>query len=241
MPRSIAAVAAALTLALTTPAAADYQQDADAFAKVAQDIAVGSLQRARQAIAIGPFVGAFVGASEGESISGISFGLGLFTFDRPSILQLRQIVEEKLRARVKEHIAAVIASGGAAPDERDVLAKVVADVKAEILGEARVKTFEKPSLGVVLEGAVISPAGWSTRLGVSKGIGPASLGLGTGIVRAGGDTIPFVGLDLSVRATPTGVHRTPVIEVYARADLGFADAGRTGTFLGGVRVLLDLL
>ena len=124
MPRSIAAVAAALTLALTTPAAADYQQDADAFAKVAQDIAVGSLQRARQAIAIGPFVGAFVGASEGESISGISFGLGLFTFDRPSILQLRQIVEEKLRARVKEHIAAVIASGGAAPDERDVLAKV---------------------------------------------------------------------------------------------------------------------
>lgn len=82
---------------------------------------------------------------------------------------------------------------------------------------------------------------FSGRLGVSKGIGPASLGLGTGIGRAGGDTIPFLGLELSVRATPIGVHRTPVVEVYARADLGFADAGRTGTFLGGLRVVLDLL
>ena len=61
MRRSIGAVAAALTLALTTSAAAGDQRDGDAIAKIAQDIAVGSLQRARQAIATGPLLGAFVG------------------------------------------------------------------------------------------------------------------------------------------------------------------------------------
>ncbi len=226
-----------------TPAHADYADDA----AVGLQIVKGAIDRTRRAIAIGPHVGYAAGNDfDGHGVYGVSFGLGLYTFDVPSAFDLQEIVAARIRARVMEHVKKVVASGGVAPTDLSEIARnVAADVKAELLGEKinRRRTFEKPRWKLLLEGTVLmdSIGGFHTRLVVGKGVGKLSYGLGIGALRANSNTVAFIGPEIALHMTPLGQLRTPVIDLFVRGELGF-DGGKT-PFVGwvGLRALVDLL
>lgn len=250
-PRTgLAALVVAATLVPTfspTEARADYRADAELVRQIATQLATGTLKRARQAIAVGPHVGGFGGTtlSPSDGFGGISFGLGIYTFHVRGLFDLQDIVKERLEARVKERVMQMVASGQAAPsDLSEIALQVVEDVKAELLGELRAPPkLPRPKLGLVVEGVrLLSPGGWQARLGASFGVlKVASLGLGLGVQRAGGDTSGLVGAELSVRLTPVGVLRTPVFDLYTRFDYGFGADEDVNTLVFGGRLLLDLL
>ena len=120
--------------------------------------------------------------------------------------------------------------------------EVAADVKAELLGARGGRALEKPSLGIIVEGVrLMSPDGWQGRLGLSKGLGPVSAGFSAGFQRAGGETSPLVGIELSLRVTPIGRQRTPVFDLFTRVEVAFEDGQRRVATLVGLRALLNLL
>lgn len=212
-----------------------------------RDVIPGALRQTRRSIAIGPHVGfATVVDDDGNSDVGVTFGLALYTFKRPSLLDLKQRATEMIEQRVKARLAEAVAAGAPPPDVKSLVEeeghKVLEELADELGGleEIRPKVLEKPSLKLVVEGAVLGDA-WLARVGVGKGVGPISLGVGGGVLRAGGDTAPLVGGELSLHLTPVGQLRTPVLDVYVRGDVGFFDAGKAGVFTGGVRALVDLL
>ena len=207
----------------------------------------GSIQQARRGIAIGPHVGAAaVVDDDGNSDFGVTFGLALYTFKRPSLLDLKQRATEMIERRVKARLAEAVAAGAPPPDVKAVVEeegnKDLDELAGELRGlkEIRPTVLEKPSLKLVVEGGVLGDA-WLVRLGAGKGIGPVSLGLGGGMMRGGGDTAPLLGGELSLHLTPIGKLRTPVLDLYVRGEVGFFDAGKAGVFTGGVRALADLL
>jgi hypothetical protein len=75
---------------------------------------------------------------------------------------------------------------------------------------------------------------------VSHGVSKGSLGLALAVQRAGGVTRFLPGLEASVRLTPIGVGRTPVIELFARGDVTIAEGTPLAIVAGG-RFTVDLL
>ena len=232
------------TLAIVaTPAQADYADDAAVGLKIVK----GAIDRTRRGIAIGPHVGYAAGGDlDSHGVHGVSFGLGLYTFEVPSAFDLQAIIAARIRARVMERVKQIVASGGVAPTDLSQLAReVAADVKAELLGEEvnRRRTFERPKWKLVLEGTVLLDAvgGFHTRLVIGKGVGRLSYGLGLGVLRANSTTIPFIGPEIALHMTPIGQLRTPVLDLFVRGEFGF-DSGRN-PFVGwvGLRALVDLL
>lgn len=237
---SRALLVSSLALCVTTQAArADAIDDA-------ADAIRGTATRVRRQLVIGPEVGGFVGfdVDGGELVHGVGFGLAFYRFAVPTVLDLRDRVVAEIRKRVKERVAAIVAGGGAEPsDVSEIVREVAAEVKAELTGAPPPRhTLERPLLGAVLEGAVLTSAGggFQTRLVVSKGVGKASVGLALAIQRAGGATRFVPGLELDLRLTPIGVARTPVVELYLRGDVAIAD-GYPLAVIGGGRFALDLL
>lgn len=219
--------------------------DVDEYSAAVGDIALNTVDRVRRGVAIGPQVGGFVGVDldGGALVDGVSFGVGLYRFDVPTVLELREWVIAAVKRRVKERVAATVAGGGAEPDDlSQIIDEVAAEVQSELLAAPRRRTLERPVFGVVLEGAILTSAGggFQTRLVVSKGVSRASVGLALGVQRAGGETRFLPGLELSVRLTPIGVRRTPVIELVARGDLTVG-SGYPVALLAGGRFTLDLL
>lgn len=221
----------------------DYQQEIS----TASDMAFSTLARTRRAIALGPHLGGFGGTrlSPSDGHGGISFGLALYTFDLPTVLDLREVVQDKLKARLAERVKAIIASGAPVPTRDEMIQlvrEVAAEVKAELFGNRAGRVLEKPSLGILVEGVrLMSPGGWQGRLGFSKGIGPVSLGFSGGFQHLDGDTMPMLGLELDLRLTPIGEARTPVFDLFTRFDLGFANDDRTTSMVVGLRALLDVI
>lgn len=229
-----------LALCTTTRAArADAIDDA-------ADAVRGTATRVRRQFVIGPQVGGFVGydVDGGAMLHGVGFGLALYRFAVPTILDLRERVVAEIRARVKERVAAIVAGGGVEPaDLTEIVREVAAEVKAELTGAPPPRhTLERPLVGAVLEGAVFTSdgGGFQTRLVVSKGVSKASVGLSLAVQRTGGQTRFVPGLELDLRLTPLGVARTPVVELYLRGDVTVAE-GTPLAIVGGGRFALDLL
>lgn len=219
---------------------------ADIEGDLVKRLAAGMVKRFRRGVAIGPFAGGVAGgtvAGGKGSVLGISYGIGLYTMPQPSILDLATLVRDRLKERVQTRLKAMIASGGKlSPDLGDIVREVAEDVYREVFGELNQrKLLAKPGFGAVLEGiSRLEPGGTQFRFGLSYGIGPVSVGAGTGIQIASGEVSGLAGLELSVRLTPWGNLRTPVIDAHSRFDVGFAgDPSRT--LIAGVRFLLDVL
>ncbi len=243
MNRNTIAVAIACSLASAAPASADL--DYGAIAAKGADISFATANRVRRSIAFGPHVGTYVGAAivpTSQLVSGITFGMALYTFDIPTILDIQELLKTQLEIAVKAEAARIIAEGGT-PDLEAIARTAYANLEEDIMGKITKKTLEKPKLGVILEGMYQYQPGnaMGARLSVTYGIGPASLGLGAYFLRGGGNSVAYVGPDLSLRLTPWGTSRTPVIDLYARLDVGFDEGERPYVFTVGGRMLLDLI
>ncbi len=241
-----AAVVQADGLASDRAATASRSFAAEVESDLVSRLASSVVKRLRRGIAIGPFVGGVVGrdfALQGSTVAGIAYGIGLYTFRYPSILDLPRLVSERLQQRVLDRVKAIVASGGTPPDDLGAIAREVADdVYRELFGDLNPrKLLAKPGFGALLEGiSRFEPGDTQLRLGLSYGVGPVSLGGGTGVRLGGGSVSGFAGLELSLRLTPWGDFRTPVLDIHSRFDVGFAgDDSRT--LLIGTRLLLDLL
>ena len=216
------------------------------IAELAAQTARGAIQQTRRAIAVGPHVGGYGGVtlSPDDSIGGISFGIALYTFDVPTVLDLQEMVKRQIELRFKERLEAAKASGRLDVEPKQLLAEVAESVRRELVAEGRSrKTLERPSRGFVIEGLrQLAPVeAWGARLGVTQGLGPISIGFGASVLRGGGDTMAFLGPDLSLRLTPTGDLRTPVIDLFLRAEYGVIDGENPIAITAGGRLLLDLL
>lgn len=228
---------AASVLGAVTPAFADYQSDANAAAQ----IGVGVFNRTRRAIAIGPHAGGYVGTSldPNEMVGGVTFGLALYTFNIPTVFDLQELIQERVKIAAQNEAKRILAEGGQ-PDMEAIGRKLYEDIKAEIMGEEiKPRTLERPKRGVILEGIIQTTpvSGYGTRLSVTHGIKPVSLGLAVTYLRSSGTNLVYLGPDLSLRLTPVGRSRTPVFDLYVRGDYGFGDPFLIT--LGG-RALLDL-
>ncbi len=228
-----------VVMALATGTArADYADDA----AVGLQIAKGGFDRFRRSVAIGPEAGFVAGLDVGgHSANGFSIGLGVYTFDIP-IFDIQKIVSDKIRIRVQERVKEIIASGGVAPaDLSEIARQVAADVKAELLGQkTKQRTLETPEWKVLLEYLHFADAN-GVRAGISKGVKKLSFGLGIGGLRGGGETIVIAGAEVSLHLTPIGRARTPVIDLFVRADLPLKGPNSDLVLLGGARLLLDVL
>jgi hypothetical protein len=209
--------------------------------KIADAVARAAVGRARRAIAIGPHIGAFeqIDAKDSATGFGLSFGLGLYTFEVPLGLRLREVI----KARVKDELRARIASGDPNVDGeqmiRDIIEKVVHDVLEGGYGS---QTWQAPKLSIVLEGqkTLGDADGFGARLFAGYGVSKLSLGLSASVMHAGDTTTALFGPELALRLTPIGEMRTPVFDVFARVEIG---ARSTAPVAGavGLRLLLDVL
>ncbi|MBL0217526.1 MAG: hypothetical protein IPQ07_27085 [Myxococcales bacterium] len=236
------------TLAIANaPAHADYADDAAVGLKMAKR----TFDRIRRGIALGPYVGYAGGVDlDGHGSQGISFGLGLYLFEIPTVFDIQEVLAEKIRARVKQRVKDILASGGAAPtDLREIAMQVANDVKQEIMGPIQPKTLEDPLLKVIVEGvALLSPGGFQLRIGAAKGLGPVSLGLYTAFQRSNTNNVWFLGSELSLHLTPIGKMRTPVLDLFARGEYGYdrvnhgdSPARHPIVLTVGLRALVDVL
>src|SRR5262245_15860796 len=66
-------------------------------------IATSAVDHVRRAVAIGPHVGGFgaIGVSESDSLAGVTFGLGVYTFDVPTVFELRALIERRIRIKLE--------------------------------------------------------------------------------------------------------------------------------------------
>ena len=214
--------------------------------ELVQRLLTGIVNRFRRGIALGPFAGVVGGhgfSSDPPTVAGISVGLGVYTFKQPTILDVPRLVSERLKKRMMERVKAMVTSGGAPPtDLGDIARQVAEDVYKEVFGELNQRSLlPKPGFGVVLEGiSRLEPGDTQIRFGASYGIGPISLGAGSGVRFGGGEVSGLAGFELSLRLTPWGNLRTPVVDLHTRLDFSFAGE-RTRTLLLGTRLLLDVI
>lgn len=230
-----ALVALALLLA-TRPARAELFGEAE---EVARDVAENTVDSVRRSIAFGPSVGYVAGATtDGQLQAGLTFGLSLYTFHRPS---MKERIVRAARERVTSRLTELVRSGHVS-DLRNIPDELMADVKREAANQVQPRTFEKPQLKIGLEGTLFQePGGFQARAMFAYGIGYASLGLNAGVQHANDLTMLVGGPELSVHLTPIGKARTPVVDIYARTDFGVGEGERSVAFLGGARVALDVL
>lgn len=234
-----------------------YKADADAAAKVAVkvigtagEVTAATGNRVRRSIAFGTHAGTYAGTSFGarnQLVTGVTFGMALYQFDVPSILDLDKLLQAELEIVIKSEASRILAAGGI-PDLEAIARTAYANLKENIMGKIRPRTLEKPKLGVIIEGIAQAQPGdvmggnaMGARASITYGVGPISLGLGGGFLRGDENTTAYAGPSLSLRLTPWGKSWTPVIDLYARGDVGFDEGERHYLVTVGGRMLLDLI
>lgn len=234
-----------------------YTHDTDAAAnaalkviRVAGEITVATGNRVRRSIAFGTHAGTYAGTSFGagnQLVTGVTFGMALYQFDVPSILDIDKLLQAQLEIAIKAEAARIVAEGGI-PDLEAIARNAYMNLKEDIMGKIRPRTLEEPKLGVIIEGVAQTQPGdvmggnaMGARVSVTYGVGPISLGLGGGFLRGDGNTAAYAGPNLSLRLTPWGKSWTPVIDLYARGDVGFDEGERHYVVTVGGRMLLDLI
>lgn len=215
--------------------ARDALDDAGIDREITLRIARAGLARVRRSIAVGPHLGAYqqLDVKDGANGFGLSFGLGLYTFDVPSGIDVKDLVT----GMVKDEIKARLSNGETTISARDIIDRVVTQVI-----EGRRSTWHPPKLSIVLEGFTTfgDADAFGARGLVGYGISKLSIGLAASVQRANSETTALLGPELAVRLTPIGENRTPVIDLFARYDVGMGDA-RSQTIAFGGRFLLDAL
>lgn len=212
----------------------------------------GAAQRARRAIALGPAagIGGAYETSASEADAPISFGLALRLFKVrvvPTPAEIQAMIEQRVKARTAERLKAMAVHGQPPPDAAElerIGREIFQEVKAEILGEQGrpARTLEKPRLAVTLEGARLLRAdAWQVRAVAALGIWKVTLGPAiTGHLGAADGLL--LGGELGVHLTPWKGVRSPVVDLYLRAELGVTDAVSEADLITlGTRFVLDLI
>jgi hypothetical protein len=212
----------------------------------------GAVQRARRSVSIGPTLGTFgalvTQGNEGEA--GLSFGVGLYTYKIPVVPtpdELRAMIQSRVQAKVADRVKDMIAHGQPAPDQ-DELARmgreVFEEVKEEILSARSrpPRLVEKPRFVFDLEGVYLFRAK-DGQLRTTLGIGVWKLSIGlTAVLHFGDGVAVYLGPELDLRLLPGKGPRSPVVDLFLRADFAASDRDTRGDLLtGGVRILLDLI
>lgn len=228
-----AALIAGVIVALASPVRAD---PLDKALEEIGGVVRTAINRTRRDIVIGPTVGGAVGVTvdEGELTSGVSFGLAVYVFESPS---LREIVKEEVKTRVKE-LARAALGRGEVPDLKALVRRVIAELRGRALHKG---LLDPPRFGVALEGMVVTSAGGGgqVRVMVSKGVGKISLGAMLGVARVGGEFGAIGAVEASLRLTPIGTIRTPVVEPFVRVDAAL-QSELPLTVGGGLRLVADV-
>jgi hypothetical protein len=215
-----------------------------------EKIVRGTVRRARRALAIGPTVGGWAAYVPTPEVyeQAVTFGLGLEVFKIPIIPGLttfKALVEERVKAKLKQQIIDRFKGVPPEPIELDRIAmEIFEEVKAEILGErdVRGKTMERPRFSLALEANRLFEAeAWMARTRVGIGIWKFTLA-GSFAVAFGDDTTAFAGFELATHFLLSKGVRTPVVDVFLRADFKLNDREANGDHVGiGARFLLDLI
>jgi hypothetical protein len=243
-----ALLAACATLA-TLPSPA---QAADGDPSLKQ-FALGTLSRARRAVAIGPTVGMAVPVvveDGGDVDFTLSFGLGLYFFRVPVLpdpASVKDMVMARVKEKVQDHVKAMIAEGKPAPTEAELEAyarQIFEEVKAEILGqlERRNSYFEKPRAGIDMEYTTIFGAdSWQIRVTGGFAVGPVTLGPSFSW-DATGDGVARLAPQLDWRVLLGRGPRAPVVDVFLRWDFSLYDrAIQPDQLTLGARFMLDII
>lgn len=209
-------------------------------------LAAGTVHRARRAVALGPTVGAALGLGGDAPEAAVAVGLGLELFAvpvAPGLATLRALARERAKALLAEQLAALARGEPPAPDALARLAaQVWQDAVRELLGQRRRrgKLLERPRLSLAFEvGRLLEAGAWSTRL--RAGVGVWKLTVGGSAATVFTDPVRVhVGPELVVHLLPSRSPRSPVIDVFLRADLGVRD-GDANLYGVGARLLLDLI
>jgi hypothetical protein len=269
--RAGAVVGAALTMLVAVPAApAGAEEAPDAiFDRVVADndlspaeveavvvhvtrsIVKGGVRRARRAIAIGPTVGgSFVDLPEsGETSAAVSFGLSLYTFKVPILPDsdlVKEMIKTRFKAKLKEYLKRGVREGklDISKAEREMIVpQILAEIGREMVGfeNLRAKTFERPRFALTLEGDYSLNGGFfSTRLRL--GLGVSRLLIAPTLTTYFGDDILFiVGGEMALLALLGKGARSPIVDLFIRAEFPVHGATDAYSFGGGLRVSLDII
>jgi hypothetical protein len=213
-----------------------------------QQIAVGTLHRARRAIAIGPTVGAWGGmyTSSKSLDQAITFGLGLELFKVPVLPgpeTVKALILERTKARLRQLVIERFRGADTPQVELENLARqVFEDVRAELLGEnVRARSFERPRLTLALEANRAFEYGWLARARVGVGVNRVTLAmsLATGF---GDDFRLYASPEVVVHYLTSPKPRSSVIDLFLRFDYKANRREIEGDqIVLGARFLLDLI
>lgn len=231
---------------------------AEAAAPSLETVVRGTVRRARRAISVGPTVGLWSAAiiDPGDIDAALTFGIGFETFKvpvLPDMATLRALIQERVKAQLKDRIKAVFAGRQPAPLELETLAaQVYLDVRDEFLGvrNVRGKTMERPQFTVGFEAnRLFGAERWLGRTRVGIGVWKVTLALSTAVGRVcRGDTCDdgvkvFIGPEVVAHFLTSKSPRASVIDAFLRAD--FQANGRGDVTYDqltiGVRYLLDII
>jgi hypothetical protein len=231
---------------------------AQAQAPSIETVARGTFRRARRAISIGPTVGLWTAAiiDPGAIDAALTIGVGLETFKVPvvpSMETLQTMINERVKAQLKDRVAQVFKGQPPDPVALDTLvAQVYDEVRKEILGleNVRAKTMERPQFTVGFEAnRLFGAERWVGRTRVGIGVWKVTLALSAAVGRVcrGGacdDGVKgFIGPEVVLHFLTSKQPRASVVDAFVRAD--FQATGRaTETYdqlVVGARFLFDLI
>ncbi|HEY5945890.1 MAG TPA: hypothetical protein VIV40_10390 [Kofleriaceae bacterium] len=223
-----------------------------------ETVARGTFRRARRAISIGPTVGLWTAAiiDPGNIDAALTFGIGFETFKVPvipSMETLQTMINERVKAQLKDRVAQVFKGQPPDPIALDALVLQVYDeVRKEILGleNVRAKTMERPQFTVGFEAnRLFGAERWIGRTRVGIGVWKFTLGLSAAVGRVcrGGtcdDGVKgFIGPEVVLHFLTSKNPRASVVDAFLRAD--FQANGRGvetyDQLVVGARFLLDLI
>jgi hypothetical protein len=230
---------------------------AEAAAPSLETFVRGTFRRARRSISIGPTVGLWTGAfiNQTDIDAALTFGIGVETFKVPvvpSVATLRALIQERVKAQLKERIKDAFQGRAVDPLQVDTLAaQVYADVRDEILGvrNVRGKTIERPRFTVGFEANRLFSNGWwlgRTRVGIGVSKFTFALSAAVGRVCSGENcevsVRGFIGPEVVLHLLTSKGPRASVVDVFLRFDyqVNGRGNGQYDQAILGARYLLDI-
>ncbi|MBA3394184.1 MAG: hypothetical protein H0T89_16165 [Deltaproteobacteria bacterium] len=214
-----------------------------------QAIALGTVRRARRAIALGPTVGAwgaYIPSQEmGEHALTAGLGLELFRVPvLPDLATFKALIAERVKAKLREQIVARFMGAPPPPGELDRMAsEIFEEVKAEMSGQldVRAKTMERPRLTLALEADRLNRSElWVGRGRVGIGIWNVTAALTVGVAFADSTTV-LTGGELATHFLLSKGARSPVVDVFVRYELAVTPDDELDFVTFGARFLLDVI